>query len=239
MATLAPLPAQQNPPPPASPKPYKIVAIQLPKPLGDASHEAFLKQLMGIAQKKDRAALGRLVAKDFFWVPEDKDIADKKKPGIDNLAKALGLDSRNGPGWESLAGIASDPTAEPLPDRKGVVCGPAGPTFDEMAAQEVAKATGTEESDWGYTAHDGVIVHSTAAPNSPQIEKLGLQLVRVFIDELPAAAVQGDALRIVTPSGKFGYVKPEDVVPLTSDQVCYVKEGNAWKIAGVIGGAQP
>ena len=69
-------------------------------------------------------------------------------------------------------------------------------------------------SDWGYPAHDGVSVRSACAPNSPVIEKLGLHLVRVYPDESPAAAAQGDALRIVTPSGKLGYVKAEDVVPL-------------------------
>src|SRR5947207_606551 len=165
--------------------------------MGDPSHAAFLKQLAGIAQKKDRAALGRVIAKDFFWTPEDKDIADKRRPGIDNLTKALGLDARQGGGWENLAGIVSDPTTEPHADRKGVFCGPGGPTFDEKAAEEAAAATQTDDSEWGYTARDGVIVRSGPQPNSPQIEKLGLQLVRVYPEDNPAA--QGDSLRIVTP----------------------------------------
>src|SRR2546428_6468956 len=73
-------PAQQQPQQgaPAAPKPYKPVAITLPKPVTDPSFEAFRKQLAGIAQKKDRAALARLVARSFFWVPEDRDIADRK-----------------------------------------------------------------------------------------------------------------------------------------------------------------
>src|SRR5712692_9884811 len=57
VGTLAPVTAEQQP---APPKPYKVVPIQLPKPMGDRSHEAFRRQLATIAQKKDRAALGRL-----------------------------------------------------------------------------------------------------------------------------------------------------------------------------------
>jgi hypothetical protein len=239
--TLAAAPAQQGQPPQQQlppPKAYKAVPIQLPKPLADPSHEAFRKQLAGIAQKKDRAALGRLIANNFFWIPEDKDVADKRKPGIDNLAKALGLDGRQAPGWDVLASIVTDATAEPYADRQGVVCGPAGPMFDEKAADELATETGTEGGDWGYPAKDGVAVRSALAPNSPVTEKLGLHLIRVYPDDSPAAAAQGDAMRIVTPSGKVGYVNGEDVLPLDTDQICYVKEGNAWKIAGVIGGFQ-
>jgi hypothetical protein len=71
------------------------------------------------------------------------------------------------------------------------------------------------------------------------MEKLGLHLVRVFPDESPAAAVHNDSLRIVLPSGKFGYVPIDLVLPLISDQICYRKEGDAWRIAGAIGGVPP
>ena len=67
-------------PAPAKPGPYSVVAIKLPAPVSDASFEAFRKQLADIAKKKDRAALARLVAANFFWIPEDTDVADKTKP---------------------------------------------------------------------------------------------------------------------------------------------------------------
>jgi hypothetical protein len=233
-------PAQQpgQVPPPAPPKAYKPVAIQLPKPLGDPSFDAFRKQLAAIAQKKDRAALARLMAKEFFWIPEDKDIADKKKSGIDNFAKALGLDGRDASGWEVLVAVAGDPTAQAHPDRKGVVCTPGEPSFDEKALEEVALSTQTDAGEWGYPIRDGVQVRAGAQPNSAALEKLGLHLVRVYPEETanPAAA---DATRIVTPSGKVGYVQWDLLHMLLSDQVCYVKEGNAWKVAGVIGGDLP
>src|SRR5713226_294835 len=75
----APPPAQQAPAPAPAPGPYKPVAITLPAALNDPSFDAFRKQLAALAKKKDRAALARLVAANFFWVPEDADLADKKK----------------------------------------------------------------------------------------------------------------------------------------------------------------
>jgi hypothetical protein len=222
----------------APPKPYKPLAIKLPAPMRDAGFEAFRKQLGGIAEKKDRAGLARLVvARNFFWIPADKDVADRRKSGIDNLAKAIGLDGSDAPGWELLGDISGEASAEPFPDRQGVVCSPAQASFDEKAAEELAKATQTDPSEWAYPARDGVEVRADAAKTSAVIEKLGLYLVRVYPDDSPASAVQGDVLRIVTPSGKLGFVATEQLRPLASDQVCYVKEGNAWKIAGIVGGS--
>jgi hypothetical protein len=222
---------------PSPPKPYKPVAVQLPKPVNDPSFAAFRKQLAGIAQKKDRAALGRIVAASFFWVPEDKDVADKKKPAIDNLAKAIGLDARNQPGWDLLAGYAEEATADADPQRAGVICGPGEAVFDDKAAEALVTDTKTDPAEWGYPAANGLEVRSGPDPKAPVTEKLGLHLVRVYPDDSPAAAVQGgEMLRIVTPSGKLGYVPADAILPLATDQLCYVKEGNAWKIAGMIGG---
>jgi hypothetical protein len=236
-----PAPAQQQgqEPQPAPPKAYKPVAVQLPKPLADPSYEAFRKQIVAIAQKKDRAALAQLVTKNFFWMPEDKDAADKGKPGIDNLARAIGLDSGEASGWEVLATFAAEPTADPNAEHPGVVCGPGQPSFDENAADELISTTQTDPSEWGYVTKDGVEVHAEPNATSPVIEKLGLQLVRAFPDDSPANAVQADFIRIVAPSGKLGYILVETLAALASDQICYGKEGAAWKIAGVIGGAPP
>ena len=171
-----PAPSQQ-PPPLASPKPYKPVTIKLPVPMPDPSFVAFRKQIGDIAQKKDRAALAKLVAQNFFLIAGEKDAADRKKPGIDNLAKALSLDGK-----------------------------------------------------------DGVEVHEAAKPDAPVIDKLGLYLVRVYPDDSPAAAVIGtDFIRVVLPSGKLGFVAGEQLLSLGNEQLCYAKEGNAWKIAGFIG----
>jgi hypothetical protein len=237
-------PAPGGPPPapaaPAPPKAYKVVPVQLPKNVADPSFDGFRRQLAGIAKKKDRAALGRIVAQNFFWLPEDKDVADKSKSGLDNFAKAIGLDGRDAPGWEVLEQFADDPTGDAHPQRPGVICGPGEAAFDEKAAEELATATATDPSDWAYLGSNGVQVRSGPAPNSPVIERLGLHLIRIYPDDSPASAVQGaDMMRIVTPSGKVGFVPTEQLRGLASDQLCYIKEGNAWKITGVIGGSPP
>jgi hypothetical protein len=231
--------APQAEPAPTPPGPYKPVAVQLPKPVADPAFAPFRKQIAALAEKKDRAGLARLVASNFFWLPEDKDVADKSKPGIDNLAKALGLDGRDAAGWEILTGFAGEESAEPNRERNGVLCAPGEATFDEKAAEELANATQTDPAEWGYPGRDGVEVRSGPEPTSAVTGKLGLHLVRVFPDESPASAVHGESLRIVTPDGKLGFVSIDAIFPLVTDQLCYVKDGNAWKIAGLIGGEPP
>jgi hypothetical protein len=55
-------------PAPGAPGPYKAIPITLPEPLKDASFEAFRKELLGIAERKDRAALARMIVRQgFFW----------------------------------------------------------------------------------------------------------------------------------------------------------------------------
>jgi hypothetical protein len=229
-------PGQPPAPALAPPKPYKPVTIKLPVAVTDASFVAFRKQLGDIAQKKDRGALAKLVAPSFFLVTGEKDSADKKKPGIDNLSKALSLDGKDSAaGWATLAEYAKEPTAEADEDHKGVLCAPADPAFDENAAEALAKQTQTDPGDWGYPVKDGVEVRSAGKPDAPVTDKLGLYLVRVYPDDSPAAAVHGlDFIRIVLPSGKTGYVAGDQLLSLGNEQLCYVKEGAAWKIAGFI-----
>jgi hypothetical protein len=228
----APGPAQQ----PAPPKPYKPVTIKLPTPVADPTFVAFRKTLGDIAQKKDRAALAKLVAASFFFVNGEKDTADKKKAGIDNLAKALSLDGKDGAaGWNTLGEYAKEPTAEPDEEHKGVLCAPADPAFDENAAEALAKQTQTDPGEWGYPVKDGVEVHAAGKPDAPVSDKLGLYLVRVYPDDSPAAAVEGsDFIRVVLPSGKTGYVAGDQLLSLGNEQLCYAKDGSGWKIAGFI-----
>jgi hypothetical protein len=247
---LAPGPAGQAPPrgqppqqaqqapQPAPPKPYKIVAVKPVPPYADPSFAAFRKQIGDIAGRMDRAALAKLVvASNFFWMGEKGDKANKRKSGMDNLAAALALDAKDGGGWQTLAAAANEDTLEPVPEKKGVMCSPANPTFDEKAAEQVAKDTGTDPFDWVYPDKDGVEVHAAAKADSPVIEKLGLHLVRVMPEEPPAGAPPQDAalVRVVTPSGKVGFVSEESISSLQSDQICYIKDASGWKIAGYAG----
>ena len=45
----------------------------------------------------------------------------------------------------------------------------------------------------------------------------------------------GDWVKVVTPSGKIGYLSANVIAPVGSDQLCYQKEGGSWKIAGYVG----
>src|SRR5262245_30648342 len=64
--------AQPPAPQAAAPKPYKAVPVTMPAPVNDASLDAFRKEIAAVAQKKDRAALTRMiVTKGFFWERDD------------------------------------------------------------------------------------------------------------------------------------------------------------------------
>jgi hypothetical protein len=235
------LPSPPNgfrPPPPAPIKPYQPVAAPPPTAYSDASFQAFHKQLADVVGHKDRAALAKLVvAHGFFWV-QDKDLADPAKPGIDNLAKAIDLDAKDGSGWEILSGFAADPTAADLPDHKGVVCAPSDPALDPKQFEALIGSTQTDPAEWGYPTKDGVEVHSAAQPNAPVIDKLGLNLVHVLADSAPPSNPDQTAfLHVATPSGKTGFVTADAVAPLGGDQICYTKSAGGWQITGYFGGA--
>lgn len=228
---------QQQAQQPAPPKPYKPIAVTPAQPYNDPGFAAFRKTLGDIAARKDRAALARLIVNNFFWMGEKGDKADKKKSGIDNLAAAIDLDAKDGSGWQTLIEAAKEPTAEPVPERKGIMCSPANPTFDEKAADQVAKDTGTDPGEWGYLSKPGVEVHAAAQANAPVIEKLGQNLIRIMPEEPAAGAPEQENpfIRVVTPSGKVGFVPEEVVLSLDTDQLCYVKDAAGWKIAGFAG----
>lgn len=233
-----PLPPGGFHPPPTPPvKPYQLVAVKPPAPFNDQSLVTFRKQLGDIAAHKDRAALAKLVvAQGFFWI-QDKDLADKRKSGIDNLAKAISLDDKDGSGWDVVSGFAGEASAAAFPDKKGVFCAPADPIIDQAALEALGKATQTEPADWGYPIKDGVEVHATAKADSPVTEKLGMTLVRVLPDSgAPANPNDPVLLHVAMPSGQTGYVDAQSLSPLGSDQMCYVKDAGGWKIAGYIGG---
>jgi hypothetical protein len=222
------------------PQPYKPVAVALPKPVEDASFAAFRQQLADIAKRKDRAALAKHVADNFFWLTDDgKDIALKGRSGIDNLARALYLDNPNTEGWDILATFAADATGDAAPERKGVICAPGEPTLDNAAAQALGDATGTSSAFWYYPVKEGVEVRSGGMPNSAVTGKLGMHLVWVHPDTSPAAAVHTETVRIVLPSGQFGFVASDALLPLPNDLLCYAKNGNTWQIAGFFGGLPP
>jgi len=234
-----PMPPGGFKPPPVAPvKPYKPIAVTPPATFADAGFVAFRKQLGDIAQHKDRAGLGKLVVtQGFFWM-QDKDLADKRKSGLDNLAKAIDLDAKDGSGWDVLIGYADEPTAAPWPERPGVMCAPANPEIDPKAFEALLDATQTGPGEWGYPMKDGLEVRGAAKADAPVVEKLGLTLVRVIPTPPPSDPnAQQIFLQVATPSGKTGFVAGEAFAGLGSDEMCYSKDASGWKIIGYFGGA--
>jgi hypothetical protein len=228
---------QAQPPVPqaAPPKPYKAVPVTMPEATNDPSLEAFRKDVIAVAQKKDRGALTKMiVAKGFFWERDD-DKPTPKKSGIEILNQALRLSARDGSGWALLAGLAGEANAAPVPERKDLVCAPGAPAFDEREVEELSETTETDLSEWGYATRDGIEVRETPNATAPAIEKLGVHLVRVLDDDA-SQNTAGEWLRVVAPSGKVGFVTADSLGSLLNPQICYVKEGTGWKITGLVGG---
>jgi hypothetical protein len=224
---------QRGQPQPAKPTPYKPVTVTAPHAINDAALEALRKQLGEVAQQKDRAGLAKLVVgQGFFWIGEKGDRADKRKSGIDNLAAALGLKNKDAAGWDMLASFADDPTGAPLPNRKDSMCAPADPAFDGKAFSELLASTKTDPGDWAYPVSADVEVRAMPQGNAPVIEKLGSVFVRIATENAPNAPT---FLRVVTPSGKTGFVSVDSIAPIGNDQLCYVKDAGDWKIGGYIG----
>jgi hypothetical protein len=234
----APAKGAEQAPALAPPKPYKPVAIELVPPVNDPTFDAFRKQLGEIAKRKDKSGLAKLVAANFFWQTDSGDKADKKKAPGDNLAAALGLGTSEGAGWDLLGERAEDPNASPTLQRKSAICSPAEPKLEPKDLDALAKATGTEPFEWAFPAQAGVEVRGAAQPNAPVFEKLGLHLVRIVLDDQPDGQQDVPMIKVVTPSGKVGFVSGDAISPMGSDQICYIKEANGWKIAGIIGGEQ-
>jgi hypothetical protein len=221
-------------PAPTNPGPYKTVAVKPPQAINDPTLESFRKQVGEAAQRKDRAALAKLVVdQGFFWMRENGDRADKRKSGVDNLAAALGLNNKDGAGWDMLASFADDPTGSRPPERKGAICAPADPTFDFKAFNDLMQATRTDPDEWAYPVTADVEVRATPQPSGAVIDRLPFAFVRVMPEDSPNAPA---FLRVVTPSGKTGYVSVDSVAPIGNDQICYVKDASGWKIGGYVGG---
>jgi hypothetical protein len=231
--------APQRPRPQAPIKAYQPVATTLPTTVNDPAFEAFRRQLGEIAVKKDRAGLARIVvAQGFFWKGEKGEKAEKNKSGMDNLATAIQLGAKDDSGWDQLASYAFDPTAAPVAGVKDVVCSPADPVFNDKEFEELLKATQTDLEEWGYPLLSGIEVRASRLPKAPVIETLGLNFVRVLVDEsaVNVGPNQLPSLQVVTPMGKTGFIPAFALAPLGNDQLCYRKEADGWKIAGYIGG---
>jgi hypothetical protein len=220
----------------ASSRSYKQVAVTLPVPVTDPAFSGFRRQLMDIAQRKDRPALGRLVVtQGFFWEREGGNAADESKSGLDNFAAATGLDAPDGSGWDFLADYAAESSASAVGGREDLVCAPAMPSFDESEVIDLLRATDSNPLEWGYPVRDGIEARASATPDAPPVATLGLYFIRVLFDDTSAPDAGDAFLRVLLPSGGIAFVAAGDLAPIGLDQLCYASQDGAWKIAGFVG----
>ena len=222
----SPLAAQQAP----DYKPYKPVEVTLPAAAADKSLEPFRKQLAAIAQRKDRAAFARLVAKDFFWEGDLGGMFDPKKSGADNLAAALRLGDADGRGWAMLFVLAAEPTLGPATEHPHARCAPAQPNYDDADLAALTDATNTDVVDWSYPRTPGLQVRNAAGADGSMIETLGLHLVRVL-----GGADRNGWVRVATPGGRTGFVAPGSLLSPLADRLCFGKEASGWRVVGYVG----
>jgi hypothetical protein len=226
---LAVLPAvaQQAP---AAFHPYKPVEVSLPAAPADKSLDAFRKQLATIVQRKDRAALARLVAaKDFFWEGDFGGMFEAKKSGFDNLATALRLGDADGRGWAALAAFAAEPTLGRTTEHPQARCAPAPPDYEDADLAALTDATNTDVVDWSYPRASGLAVRAAPAADAAVMETLGLTLVRVL------GVDRAGWTRVATPGGKPGFVAPNSLLSPLADRLCFGKDASGWRIVGYVG----
>lgn len=222
------------------PGPYTSIPVASAGPVTDPSFPAFRKTLGAIVRRKDRTALQRLVAPKFFWLTEAGDQTEKDESAFDSFAAATDLDSSDGSGWEFLAAAAAEDTLQPFSERPGAFCAPAGPIFDYQAFGQLLKSTGTQVAEWAYTLNPNVPVRTSSSANSAAVETVGRILVRVMPEVAQSGKgkqqAEANALFVMTPSGKTGWIAYDDVWRLSFDQLCYTKDADGWKIAGFLSG---
>ncbi len=85
----------------------------------------------------------------------------------------------------------------------------------------------------------GIARHRGARARARQLASDRKTRQRVHTRDARAHTGSAPYLRIVTPSGKAGFVSADAVAPIGNDQICYVKDGGAWKIGGYIGSGEP
>lgn len=215
---------------------YEPVAVAFPKRSNDPALTVFRSILADVMRKKDRKALEKYVARDFFWERDFGGGYDKKKGALRNFAAALELDAENTAGWRTLAAFADQLTG-PHNEKKGVFCGPPAPRYDEKAFEALVARTESETYEWSYPAHAHVIAREKGIHGSPEAGKLGMSFVYTDLEARGADFNPAkDWTPVILPDGKRAFVQPGELLTLLDPRLCYVKRNGNWLIAGYIGG---
>jgi len=156
------------------------------------SFEAFRKQIADIAGKKDRAAWRAVVAQKFFWIPEDKDVADASKAGSTTSRPRLVLKATTHPAGP-VGRYAQETTADPHPQQTGAICGPGEPAFDDKAAEDSPRPP-TPNGRMGLSGQAGIEVRS--ALNNRRVTEKRACISCAVPGRFTHRSLHGDSLRI-------------------------------------------
>ncbi|HTS39701.1 MAG TPA: hypothetical protein VMH84_04070 [Xanthobacteraceae bacterium] len=225
---------------PSSPRPYQVVAATFPAAPEDASLDTFRQAFATVVKARVYGELARLVtSQGFFWDRDFNGSFDGQQSAVDNLAAAVHLEHGNGNGWVTLAGFAAETKVASLTGRPGIVCAPAEPSFDQAEFDRLLDTTRTSARDWAVPRADKTPVYAAARSNAKVKDTLAPTLVRVvnsLAKDNEPESLRAAWVRVMTPSGRVGYVAPGALMPLSAARLCYGQDGfGRWHIAGFVG----
>lgn len=201
----------------------------------------------GVA-KKNVATLIALLAPTFLWNyggdrAEDMDLS---RDAVQNFKVAFGFRAagkdvdggvEEGPYWDTLADFANDLSYYAASESGNLVCGPIGAELaDDELFQQVRKKIETDDGAEWYFTLDTTDVMRAPGDNGPPIARVGT-VAMPLLGVAPAAqegrpAPKTTHYEVLLPSGKTGWVPVSAVRPLSTSQMCYVKNAAGdWKIA--------
>jgi len=183
-------------------------------------------------RKKTRAAARQAGARKGLLLDEGGRQRGRQRTGIDALATALKLASKDGSGWEMLGELASDENRRRLsgsPEHR-LLAGPAR-NSSRTTWKKLVTATKTDLGDWGFhrrREHRGACRRASEFAGDREDRMI---FVRVMPDTAPKREPGFHAYR--HPSGKVGFVsaegdQPARLRPALLRQGCGGRLGRSW-----------
>ena len=211
--------------------------ITPPTPLSDAGFDAMRKQLGEAAKRKDRAALAKLVVAQglLLGAREPRHRRQAQVRRRQSWRPRSASNNKDSAGWDILAGYAEDPTAAPSAEHKGAFCAPADPAFNRKEFDELIKATQSERANGAIRCRPASRCIARAGQCAGDRQARPHFRARDAGEPRPPPPPMCASSR--RRQGRLCSV--DAIAPVGNDQLCYVKDGGAWKIGGYIGGGEP
>jgi hypothetical protein len=194
-----------------------------------------------IVRARDRARWRAVISPQFRYLKDRGCGFDKRKTPVQNAEHAMRFDAvgedgkpdRNA-GWKTLETFFAQPFGySDIAQRS--LCAPARPRYDREGFEALLKKTDTSAlGDWEAI---GPNTNIYAAPRhtAPVIERTGLIFIRT--EHAPADGVIRGWRRVVTPSGKAGFIREDAAASIFEAQLCIAKNNRGeWRVVSWVGG---